>query len=259
MADSTQEYIEYIRNLASKLDQEKMTEVVEYISSNGEKIPNFAYYDRLLEEDFLKYGQLYAIRYEDIVGPFYRISEGETLSGYFRECEDSISLNGVDILGDVAKLWTILRYDGNGQLYDTISERYLSVPISEFHVSSDIDGKTQEKMSRLVANPLGIRGVEVTNSVGEPITKNVPFVESASKVQETFLRDTLPRKQEIIERLDMLEAKAKKGLFDFLGISNPEYYEEMAKFYKRENSIEESDLESALIDEDVIETTSRHR
>ncbi|MBR3209323.1 MAG: hypothetical protein IKF82_03550 [Bacilli bacterium] len=252
---SVQEYISLYREIAEILDAEKNDAVLEYfdklsayLNSSALKrprlpeAPDLSLFDKFPNVEISKPHQRYAVKYGSIVGPIVEVSESKQTVDNFsyvrRSYVDSISLDGGRELGDLASLWTVLEYVGNGIYKDLITGRSFVVPV---RVSSVLDtvtqgteGKAQGIKLGLLSSPLRIKGVEVTRFTEtdiedsnnyvyseEPIIdKVVPALrELTPAIQESILRNTLPRRVDIISALDYLERKAKKGVSD--------YYEEL--------------------------------
>ena len=257
---SVQEYILLYRKIAEILDAEKNDAVLEYfdklsayLNSSALKrprlpeAPDLSLFDKFPDVEISRPNQGYVIRYGSIVGPIFDVSESvQTVDNFSytrRSYVDSISLDSGRELGDIASLWTVLEYVGNGVYKDLVTDRLFTIPVRSSSVLDTVtqgtEGKAQGIKLGLLSSPLRIKGVEVTRfvegdiedsnnyvSIEEPIIdKVVPALHELKlnddkiKIPESILKFTAPRRSEIISALDYLERKAKKGVSD--------YYEEL--------------------------------
>lgn len=271
------EKVSQIRNEAYRRHQEEVEEyqrkLSEYRSSIAGHIfhligssvlepklpeqPDLSAYDQVPHYEFAEVGQWFAVQYKSITGAVngvhLYVSETtppigpDAVRRITRDRYDKTSLDTETVLGDVADLWTVVEYLGDGRYKDLVSGEILRVPAQAEKVIDTVTQATQsqaeEQRKAISEYPLGIKCAEITETFSKTVDREVEFEEVpvldeifpvveelTTERQEVILRETLPRKEEIQSRMGQLREQAKIRLDDFYLRLNAlvldEYYED---------------------------------
>lgn len=254
------------QNLFTRLFDRKLLNQVEpeLDLSEFEQLPDLSLAER---------GQIFAIRYGDIISSisglrvYYSRAYIQDAYDTSRKRVDEIELDTKGILGDIAKLWTVVEYIGDGQYIDLVTNEVLVIPTKAEKAVLETVTQSSEKEARrlqetLLQYPLGIRSCEiiegmnnfdsvslkVTHFYGKLLTDELfPDLKSLdSGIEKMILQNTLPREDEIKAKLAELKQAARAGLKEYFEKINEKtmnaYYEDAMKRSK-EMQLEDEKVE----------------
>lgn len=262
----------YILDLQKKQKQ-KSTVFKRILGKNSSMLkepikPDLSEFEKLPDISLAEIGQRFAICYGDITGPLYglkiyRYSDDiDNILKIIRDRVDEIELNTAGILGELRFIWTVVEYMGDGKYKDLVTGEVLLVPVStEKTVLETATQSTAEKAKQqqefLLQNPLGIQSEEITvkeyvndESKGHYLSE-VPLTDElfpelnalTPEIKKSILEITIPRKEEIEEKLSVLKQASIVGLKKYFEKRNEEvmnqYYEDAMKRSKEMQKEEE--------------------
>ncbi len=241
--------------------------------------PDLSEYEQLPNLSLAEVGQRFAIRYSDITSSIngVRVSTQSSFppAGYNmvssskRSRVDETGLDTKSILGELADLWTVVEYLGNGQFKDLITEEIFVIPTKSDLVLNTVTQSTEQEARKqhesLQQHPLGIRAVEITKVTENlnhqdfelyltevPITDEIfPVLESLTpEIQESILQYTVPRKQEIETKIAELKQASVLGINQYFEKVNAlvmdRYYED-AMSQSEKIHMEEEKIRQAVL------------
>ncbi len=242
------------------------------------QVPDLSSYAKLPNITMAEVGQRFAIRYGDITtsisGVRTTTSDSFPPAGYNmvsstrRTRVDEAGLDTHNILGDIADLWTVVEYLGNGQYQDLVTGEILVTPTKSNDVLDTVTQSTEQEARKQQENlqqyPLGIKAMEITRVKQEldsqafelsltevPITDEIfPALEALTpEIQEEILQTTIPRKEEILSKLTELRQVAIARLSQYFEKANEliidRYYND-AMNRSEQAQIEEEQIRQAV-------------
>lgn len=217
-------------------------------------------------EEFAQVGQRFALQYCDIVGAITTINEEYStittgrdsyISNHFRYPKDEL-LADCHELDQIARLWTVVEYIGNGQYLDLVSGMVFQMPRRKEKVLDTVTQETEAQAlaekEEILRHPLCIKSKEVTitdrrlsyehrgrtihyaddcpHYYEEALSDELfPLLEELTPViKKHILDETVPRKEEIKSILSKMEVLAVTKIEEFYKTINriklDEYYNE---------------------------------
>lgn len=252
---------------------------------------DYSEYDEHPNLSIAEVGQEFAIQYGDITSSIsglsiekgtYDFEDRRGVPGEKRIRVDGVGLDTKSILGDISDLWTVVKYLGNGQYVDLVTDEIFVVPknkdtLLDIAIQSEdlvtdenallnpilqhIEKEASEEQEALIQYPLGIKAMEIT--IGDAVYRDYeavrlyeelltdelfPYLQSLIH-EEEILQETFPRQEEIKEKLRDLRQAAIVGIKQFFNKRKSDIlkqYSEAATKASRKMRQEEKELQEKM-------------